>query len=113
MGYGYYVIDGKECGYGVEAICEHEGCTEAIDRGVAFACGGEPGEGENYCAGYFCADHLSFTAYGQLCDTCDGALVECSDCEGTGWVGEPVQPGVPQCPACDGYGSRCDEESED
>lgn len=71
MGYGYYVIDGKECGYNVEAVCEEEGCEEEIDRGLAFACGGEPGEGDTYCDGYFCLSHLVITPEGQRCRRCE------------------------------------------
>ncbi len=61
MGYGFYLIGDKECGYGVDAICEHDGCNTEIDRGLAYACGGEPGEHDDYCAGYFCYDHLFFS----------------------------------------------------
>lgn len=60
MGYGNYTLaSGKEAGYMVGATCEHPGCEAEIDRGMAFACGGEPGEqGGGSCEGYFCYEHL-------------------------------------------------------
>jgi hypothetical protein len=60
MGYGKYTLaSGKVAGYMVEATCEHPGCTEEVDRGMAHACGGEPGEQGGWsCEGYFCAKHL-------------------------------------------------------
>lgn len=60
MGYGHYKLSsGKEAGYGVSAICEHPGCDAEIDRGMSYACGGEPGEQGGWsCEGYFCPKHL-------------------------------------------------------
>jgi hypothetical protein len=83
MGYGYYVIDGKECGYFVDAVCEAPGCEAEIDRGVAYACGGEPGEFDDYCAGYFCHEHLVYTesdfgANSQRCRPC-AELIEADE----------------------------------
>lgn len=39
----------RDVGYGVPAICDHPGCNEKIDRGLAFVCGGEPMGGEKGC----------------------------------------------------------------
>lgn len=63
MGYAYYEVtrrDGEtiEAGYGVEAVCEEDGCTEKIDRGLGCLCGGMPGGDEYGCGGYFCGQHL-------------------------------------------------------
>lgn len=52
MGYSRYEIDGKERGYGVPDVCNHEGCEQKINRGMAYLCYG--------CTGYFCYDHLIF-----------------------------------------------------
>ena len=44
MGWSYGEnMDGKEIGYSVEASCEHPGCDKKIDRGLAYACGGDHG----------------------------------------------------------------------
>ncbi|MFJ8109972.1 hypothetical protein [Streptomyces sp. NPDC096132] len=79
MGNAYYEItrqDGTtiEAGYGVEAVCEQDGCFAEIDRGLAHLCGNEPGGDEYGCGGYFCASHL-FLGSGApvsegLCGTC-------------------------------------------
>lgn len=62
MGYGSYITNtGKEAGYLVDAVCEWGSCGVEIHRGMAYACGGEPGEYEDYCDGYFCYDHLEYT----------------------------------------------------
>ena len=55
MGYAYYELpSGKKAGYSVDAVCEHPGCTEKIDRGMSYACGGDVGEqGGCSCEGYF------------------------------------------------------------
>lgn len=86
MGYGYYVIGGKERGYNVPDVCNHEGCEEKIDRGLGYLC--------HCCEGYFCGNHLtaaickhdepvefeSFTSYksSQCC-------VKCAEAEGVEW----------------------------
>ncbi|MFJ7250131.1 hypothetical protein ACIQWA_36605 [Kitasatospora sp. NPDC098652] len=66
MGYAYYTViraDGIEieAGYGVDAVCEHEGCTAQIDRGLDYLCGSTPGAPEDGCGKYFCASHLYYT----------------------------------------------------
>jgi hypothetical protein len=63
-----------EAGYGVEAVCEEDGCNERIDRGLAYLCGNEPGGDEYGCGGYYCANHL-FLGSGApvsegLCERC-------------------------------------------
>lgn len=79
MGYAYYRLpDGREAGYGVEAECDHDGCTERIDRGLGYLCGsdpdgyrdpGEPGCGRYYCPRHEC-DHDCPNPYGT-CRGCD------------------------------------------
>ena len=71
MGYAYYEIirNGEkiEAGYGVEAVCERDGCDAKIDRGLAYLCGKTPGGDEHGCGGYFCENDL----YGDnQCKTC-------------------------------------------
>jgi len=57
MGWAYYVIDGRPCGYGVQALCDSEYCFERIDRGLGWLCGEMPGGDEHGCGGYFCGAH--------------------------------------------------------
>ena len=62
MGYAIYTvsIEGveRDAGYGVPCFCDHPGCTEVIDRGLAYLCGMDPGETESGCGRYFCEKHL-------------------------------------------------------
>jgi hypothetical protein len=83
MGYAHYEItrpDGItiEAGYGVEAVCEEEGCKAKIDRGLGYLCGKDPGGDEHGCGGYFCGEHLTG---GQQCSRC----AEAAD-KANGWV---------------------------
>jgi hypothetical protein len=78
MGYALYEItrNGKtiEAGYAVETVCEEEGCTEQIDRGLAHLCGAVPGGDEYGCGGYYCGQHL-YGGVGPaqgLCQRCSG-----------------------------------------
>jgi hypothetical protein len=48
----------RDIGYGVPATCDHPGCNEKIDRGLAYVCGGEPFGGGHGCGLYFCGNHL-------------------------------------------------------
>lgn len=48
---------GRPIGYAHEGTCDEPGCTEKIDRGLAYACGEMHGFGPG-CEGYFCAAHL-------------------------------------------------------
>lgn len=61
----------RDIGYGVPAYCDHPGCTEQIDRGLSYVCGGEPHGGDRGCGLYFCSKHLSlFARLPQLCERC-------------------------------------------
>lgn len=76
MGWGYYEINDKPCGYSVAATCDEPGCDRKIDRGLSYCCGGMP-ETTGYCGGYFCGNHLYIDVDGdgpQSCRSCDGAL---------------------------------------
>lgn len=48
---------GRPIGYAHAATCDHDGCDEQINRGLAFACGGMHGEFDAACDGYFCEKH--------------------------------------------------------
>jgi len=59
MGYAIYETPLGPAGYGVEDVCHEEGCTEEIDRGVAYLCGDQPGRpSERGCGRWFCSGHL-------------------------------------------------------
>ncbi len=61
----------RDIGYGVPAFCDHPDCSEEIDRGLSFVCGGEPYGGAHGCGLYFCGKHLiPFARAVQLCDRC-------------------------------------------
>lgn len=62
----------RDIGYGVPAWCDHPGCKDEIDRGLAFVCGGEPYGGRRGCGLYFCARHLFYGGprLPQLCERC-------------------------------------------
>jgi hypothetical protein len=85
MGYAYYIINGRERGYAVEALCDDPVCERKIDHGLAYLCGDDPYGGPDSCARYFCADHLFFTERGQRCRDCAKAM-ECEVCRGKGMV---------------------------
>ena len=65
---GYDETWKRDIGYGVPATCDHPGCHEKIDRGLARVCGGEQFGGENGCGLYFCGHHLF--AFRQQCHRC-------------------------------------------
>lgn len=72
MGYGVYFRDGRWAGYGVPATCDYPDCGEAIDRGLAYICGGEPGS-EKGCGLFFCYSHLWLGLDDddpQMCERC-------------------------------------------
>jgi hypothetical protein len=83
--------NGRECGYSVEATCDFPGCTEAIDRGLAFVCGGMHDGGENGCGGYFCDKHLTSGWRGEneeeysgpVCHKCCEAFEKATPAEAT------------------------------
>lgn len=56
MGYQCYERNGRDQGYGVPAICDHPDCAEEIDRGMGYACGGDPTEN---CGLFFCSKHIA------------------------------------------------------
>jgi hypothetical protein len=59
MSYARYVLaDGREAGYGVDDVCNQDGCDKKIDRGLGCLCGDMPGGDEYGCGGYFCGEHL-------------------------------------------------------
>lgn len=55
----------RDIGYGVPAYCDHPGCTEEIDRGLCYVCGGEPYGGEHGCGLYFCETHRRYRTFGR------------------------------------------------
>lgn len=78
MGYQVYEVGHRWGGYGVPTYCEFPSCKRVIDRGMAYACGGEPFS-ELGCDRYFCAKHLFFTGF-----KCDGSDERCDhedDCD--------------------------------
>lgn len=80
MGYQIYEIEGDRWGgYGVPAVCEHPDCNKSIDRGMSYACGGEPNS-EYGCDRYFCGGHLKLHDFNtgfdsretvDVCERCD------------------------------------------
>lgn len=87
MGYQVYKVGHRYGGYGVSAVCEHPDCNEEIDRGVSYACGGEPFS-EHGCDMYFCSKHLHYINFnpktGKKCrhqKDCDCDMVQvCERC---------------------------------
>lgn len=62
MGYAVYKVGKRWGGYGVPAICEYPDCNEEIDRGISYACGGEPFS-EHGCDRYFCGKHRNYHCF--------------------------------------------------
>lgn len=86
MGYAIYEVGQRWGGYGVPTTCEHPKCKKKIDRGMSYACGGEPFS-EHGCDRYFCGKHLHyvyFTPDGDRCihtEDCKCELVQvCERC---------------------------------
>lgn len=71
MGWSHCGTDseGREIGYGIEAMCDEPGCDAEIDRGLAYACGGMHGSPPG-CEGYFCPEHLVLGVDAYLCERC-------------------------------------------
>lgn len=69
---GYDESWNRDIGYGVPAMCDEPTCTEEIDRGLAYVCGGEPYGGEHGCGLYFCGEHRVWKekAQGFVCHRC-------------------------------------------
>lgn len=59
----------RDIGYGVPAWCDHPDCSEVIDRGLSYVCGGAPYGGDGGCGLYFCPKHLDM-ADPQMCERC-------------------------------------------
>jgi hypothetical protein len=55
---GYDESWSRDVGYGVPSICDQPECGAKIDRGLSYACGGEPFGGEFGCGLFFCLDHI-------------------------------------------------------
>ncbi len=78
MGYQVYKVGERWAGYGVPTVCEYPTCNEEIDRGMAYACGGEPFS-EVGCDRYFCEKHRvshgfnrgGYREYVEVCERCD------------------------------------------
>ena len=71
---------GRRIGYAVRAKCDHRGCKEKIDRGLAYVCGGMHGGDEHGCGGYFCGKHRKAIPTGsagpkyvEVCFKCEQA----------------------------------------
>lgn len=61
----------RDIGYGVPAICDRPECGAAIDRGLAYACGGQPYGGEEGCGLFFCGEHMFISRdRPQQCERC-------------------------------------------
>lgn len=82
MGYQIYRINNNRWGgYGVPSLCEHPSCSAEIDRGVSYACGGEPFS-EWGCDLYFCGKHLHYACTEQLSAQANDEEHECTmECE--------------------------------
>lgn len=86
MGYAVYQVGKRWGGYGVPATCEYPTCRRVIDRGMSYACGGEPFS-ELGCDRYFCEKHKEYTCWkrdgtDEKCDHEDDCKCECVEvCE--------------------------------
>jgi hypothetical protein len=76
MGWGHGVDTdprtGKErdVGYLIAAPCDFPRCKAKIDRGMAYACGGDHASlSERGCAGYFCERHRGYEDRPHLFET--------------------------------------------
>jgi hypothetical protein len=78
MGYGIYKVGRRWGGYDVPAICEHPDCDKEIDRGMSYACGGEPFS-EIGCDMYFCEKHTEMVGFDECNEPCKHD--EDCDCE--------------------------------
>lgn len=78
MGYAIYQVGPRYGGYGVPAVCEQPECDAKIDRGVSYACGGEPFS-EHGCDRYFCGKHRHYTCVREMRDEGEECDDECDD----------------------------------
>ena len=74
---------GREIGYAIRATCDHLNCSQEIDRGLSYVCGGMHGEDEVSCERYFCErhqrNHRFVCGYGHetlVCGECARTLLE-------------------------------------
>lgn len=92
MGWAFGELpDGTAVGYGVPDVCNEDGCDQAIDRGLAYVCGGMHGGDGVGCGGYFCGTHLehrprpnarrSESQWVQVCSRCAEELPEEDEAE--------------------------------
>lgn len=101
MGYAVYKVGHRWGGYGVPAICEYPDCNKEIDRGMSYACGGEPFS-EYGCDMYFCDKHLQFQGWdddGFKCaheDLCECTCVFVCECCVEGKAPFPYKPEHPE-----------------
>lgn len=70
---GYDTSWQRDIGYGVPSVCDHPGCTEEINRGLGYVCGGEPYGGDDGCGLFFCGKHRDASPKG-LCERCAAEL---------------------------------------
>jgi hypothetical protein len=77
MGYAFYDTSHGPAGYSVDDVCHHEGCAEAIDRGLSYLCGESPVAPGIGCGWWFCAHHL----YGWGRDGASNLCEPCMDAE--------------------------------
>ncbi len=82
MGWGNCGSDnnGRPIGYNHAAVCDHEGCSNKIDRGLSYACGDMHGETEYGCDKYFCSEHRDNCVeddgdFTRVCNSCAKELV--------------------------------------
>lgn len=68
--------EGRPIGYAHQATCDHPGCTAIIDRGLAYACGGDHLADGVSCEGYFCDAHRQ----GWVKDERGEERMVCADC---------------------------------
>ena len=89
--------EGRPIGYAIDAVCDHKDCSNEIDRGLSYVCGGMHGEDEHSCDKYFCSNHLEYTLelddeWKNICEECmvrlttSGDYVLCVD----DWVIRPI-----------------------
>jgi hypothetical protein len=92
---GYDGAHDRDIGYGVPAWCDHPDCTEKIDRGLAYVCGGEPYGGDRGCGLHFCSGHL----FDQIdADGMDQVCERCVDLDDDGQVVGQSFPAKPDHP---------------
>lgn len=106
MGYQVYKVGRRWGGYGVPAYCEYPSCKKVIDRGMSYACGGEPFS-EYGCDRYFCEKHRTYVGFkdnGELypdyiCDhedDCECTFKEVCERCATGEASFPYKPEHPK-----------------